>query len=295
MSRHAQTPRLTVPALRARKGGDKLVCLTAYTAPMAALLDPHVDVLLVGDSLGMVVYGLPTTLGVTLDMMIAHGQAVVRGATSALVVVDLPFGTYEAGAAQAHASAARVLAETGAQAVKLESCDGMADTIAFLAGRGIPVMAHVGLRPQSANTEGGFRAKGRTEAERARALAEAREACAAGAFAIVVEGVSRDLADEITRAVSVPTIGIGASAGCDGQILVAEDMLGLFEWTPRFVRRYADTRALVEQAAAAYAADVRSGAFPGLAETYALGSREGSKVEALPQAPPKAAPLERAT
>ena len=270
MSRHAQTARLTVPALRARKGGDKLVCLTAYTAPMAALLDPHVDVLLVGDSLGMVVYGLPTTLGVTLEMMIAHGRAVVRGAERALVVVDLPFGSYEAGPAQAHASAARVLAETGAQAVKVESCDGMAATIAFLVGRGIPVMGHVGLRPQAANADGGFRAKGRTGAERERALAEAREAADAGAFAIVVEGVSRDLADEITRAVAVPTIGIGASAGCDGQILVVDDMLGLFEWTPRFVRRYADGRGLVSQAAAAYAADVRAGIFPGVEETYGL-------------------------
>ncbi len=272
MSRHTPASRLTVPALRARKGGDRLVCLTAYTAPMAALLDPHVDVLLVGDSLGMVVYGLPTTLGVTLDMMIAHGRAVVRGATRALVVVDLPFGTYEAGPAQAHASAARVLAETGAQAVKVESCDGMAETIAFLSGRGIPVMAHVGLRPQAANADGGFRAKGRTDAERTRALAEARDADAAGAFAIVVEGVSRDLADEITRAVGVPTIGIGASAGCDGQILVVDDMLGMFDWTPRFVRRYADARALVTQAAAAYAADVRAGTFPGIAETYGLGA-----------------------
>ena len=276
MSRHAHTPRLTVPALRARKGGDRLVCLTAYTAPMAALLDPHVDVLLVGDSLGMVVYGLPTTIGVTLDMMIAHGRAVTRGAERALVVVDLPFGTYEAGPAQAHASAARVLAETGAQAVKVESCDGMAETIAFLSGRGIPVMAHVGLRPQAANADGGFRAKGRTDAERTRALAEARDADAAGAFAIVVEGVSRDLADEITRAVAVPTIGIGASAGCDGQILVVDDMLGMFDWTPRFVRRYADARGLVTQAAAAYAADVRAGTFPGTAETYGLGTRDPS-------------------
>jgi len=270
MSRHVDTPRLSVPALRARKGGDKLVCLTAYTAPMAALLDRHVDVLLVGDSLGMVVYGLPSTLGVTLDMMVAHGQAVMRGSRQALVVVDLPFGSYEAGPAQAHASAARILAETGCQAVKLESCDGMAETIAFLVGRGIPVMGHVGLRPQAANTDGGFRAKGRTGAERARALAEARDADAAGAFAIVVEGVARDLADEI----AVPTIGIGASAGCDGQILVVDDMLGMFERTPRFVRRYADGRGLVEQAASAYAADVRAGAFPAAAETYGL-RREG--------------------
>lgn len=277
MSRHAQTRRLTVPALRARKGGDKLVCLTAYTAPMAALLDPHVDVLLVGDSLGMVVYGLPTTLGVTLEMMIAHGRAVMRSAERALVVVDLPFGTYEAGPAQAHASAARVLAETGAQAVKVESCDGMAETIAFLVGRGIPVMGHVGLRPQAANADGGFRAKGRTEAERARALVEARDADAAGAFAIVVEGIGRDLADEITRAVAVPTIGIGASAGCDGQILVVDDMLGMFDWTPRFVRRYADGRGLVDQAAAAYAADVRAGGFPGVAETYGFGMRSATE------------------
>ncbi len=272
MSRHTEIRRLAIPALRARKGGEKLVCLTAYTAPMAALLDPHVDVLLVGDSLGMVVYGLETTIGVTLDMMIAHARAVVRGSARALVVVDLPFGSYEAGPAQAHASAARVLAETGCQAVKLESCDGMAETIAFLAGRGIPVMGHVGLRPQAAHVDGGFRAKGRTAAERTRVLAEARDADRAGAFSIVIEGTAPDLADEITRAVSVPTIGIGASPGCDGQILVAEDMLGLFERTPRFVRRYADQRTDIDRAVAAYAADVRGGTFPGDAETYRLAA-----------------------
>jgi len=259
-----------VPSIRARKGGEKIVCLTAYTAPMAALLDPHVDLLLVGDSLGMVIHGLPTTVGVTLEMMIMHGQAVMRGSTKALVVVDMPFGTYEASPQQAHESAARIMRETGCQAVKVEACEGIAETIAFLSNRGIPVIGHVGLRPQAANVEGGFLAKGRTVAERERVLAEARAADEAGAFAIVVEGVARDLADEVTASVGAPTIGIGASPDCDGQVLVTDDMLGLFDWTPKFVRRYGAMRELVSTAVAAYASDVRSGAFPGKAELYAL-------------------------
>ena len=259
-----------MPSIRARKGGEKIVCLTAYTAPMAALLDPHVDLLLVGDSLGMVIHGLPTTVGVTLEMMIMHGQAVMRGSTKALVVVDMPFGTYEASPQQAHESAARIMRETGCQAVKVEACEGIAETIAFLSNRGIPVIGHVGLRPQAANVEGGFLAKGRTVAERERVLAEARAADEAGAFAIVVEGVARDLADEVTASVGAPTIGIGASPDCDGQVLVTDDMLGLFDWTPKFVRRYGAMRELVSTAVAAYASDVRSGAFPGKAELYAL-------------------------
>ena len=267
---HEQARRITVPDITARKGGEKIVSLTAYTAPMAALLDPHADMLLVGDTLGMVLHGLPSTVGVTLDMMILHGQAVMRGAQRALVVVDLPFAAYERGPQQAFEAAARVMAETGCQAVKLEACAGAAETIAFLSKRGIPVVGHVGLRPQATNVDGGFKAKGRTAEERERIMAEARAVDEAGAFAIVVEGVAADLADEITAAVKAPTIGIGASPRCDGQILVTDDMLGLFEWTPKFVRRYGDMRALIGNAAETYAADVRAGRFPGPAELYSF-------------------------
>ncbi len=272
MSRHADIRRLTAPDIRARKGGEPIVCLTAYTAPMAAILDPHCDLLLVGDSVGMVVHGLPNTVGVTLDMMILHGQAVMRGAQRAMVVVDMPFGSYEASPEIAYANAARVLKETGAQAVKVESGPSIAATIRFLVDRGIPVMGHVGLRPQAVNVDGKFKAKGRTGEERARVLAEARAADEAGAFAIVVEGVDESLAPEITAAVAAPTIGIGASAQCDGQILVTDDMLGLFEWTPKFVRRYGDLKAVIEKAVGDYAADVRLRRFPASAETYALTS-----------------------
>lgn len=265
--------RLTVADIKQRKGKTKIVCLTAYTAPIAALLDPHVDMLLVGDTVGMVLHGLPTTVGVTLEMMILHGQAVMRGTSLALVVVDLPFGSYEASPQVAHASAVRLMQETGCQAVKLESGREIADTIAFLSDRGIPVVGHVGLRPQAVNADGGFKAKGRSEAERDKVLEEARLAVQAGAFALVIEGVSSELADAITREVSVPTIGIGASASCDGQILVTDDMLGLFEWTPKFVRRYANLRESISTAVEAYAADVRAGRFPDKAETYTLAPK----------------------
>ena len=265
--------RLTVADIKQRKGKTKLVCLTAYTAPIAALLDPHVDMLLVGDTVGMVLHGLPTTVGVTLEMMILHGQAVMRGTSLALVVVDLPFGSYEASPQVAHASAVRLMQETGCQAVKLESGREIADTIAFLSDRGIPVVGHVGLRPQAVNVDGGFKAKGRSEAERDTVLEEARLSVQAGAFALVIEGVSSELADDITREVSVPTIGIGASATCDGQILVTDDMLGLFERTPKFVRRYTNLRESISTAVEAYAADVRAGRFPDKAETYTLASK----------------------
>ena len=272
MSKHVGTKRRTVPEIRARKDGERIVALTAYTTPMAALLDPYVDLLLVGDSVGMVLHGLPTTVGVTLDMMVMHGRAVMRGASQALVVVDLPFGTYEESPMVAHRSAATLMRETGCQAVKVEAGAGVAETIAFLVGRGIPVLGHVGLRPQAAHVEGGFRARGRTPSERERVLAEARESVEAGAFALVVEGVASDLADEITRAVEVPTLGIGASAACDGQILVTEDMLGLFEWTPKFVRRYADLRGEITTAVERFAGDVRQSRFPSGKETYAFRS-----------------------
>ena len=270
MSKQVVQSRLTVPEIRARKGREKIVCLTAYTAPIAAILDPIVDLLLVGDSLGMVIHGLTSTVGVTLEMMILHGQAVMRGSRRALVVVDLPFGSYEESPQQAFRSATEIMAKTGCQAVKIEAFEGVDATIAFLTQRGIPVMGHVGLRPQAVNVDGGFRAKGRTLIERDRVIAEAQAAEQAGAFAIVVEGVAPDLADEITAMVKIPTIGIGASPQCDGQILVTDDMVGLFDWTPKFVRRYGKLRHEIEKAAAGYADDVRRGQFPAAAEMYHL-------------------------
>lgn len=260
--------RLTAPDIAARKGGEPIVCLTAYSAPMADLLDDHCDLLLVGDSVGMVVHGLPNTVGVTLEMMILHGQAVMRGSRSAMVVVDMPFGSYEGAAEQAYDNAARVMKETGASAVKVEAGATVVENIAYLVNRGIPVMGHVGLRPQAVMTDGGFKAKGRDGRERQAILDTARATADAGAFAIVVEGVAEGLAREITLAITVPTIGIGASVGCDGQILVTDDMLGLFNWTPKFVRRYADLRGEIEGAVARYADDVRNRRFPGPAEIY---------------------------
>jgi 3-methyl-2-oxobutanoate hydroxymethyltransferase len=245
-----------------------IVCLTAYTAPMAEILDEHCDLLLVGDSVGMVVHGLPNTVGVTLEMMILHGQAVMRTARRAMVVVDMPFGSYEGAPETAYENAARVMKETGAQAVKVESGPTVVATIEYLVKRGIPVMGHVGLRPQAVLVDGGFKAKGKAGEERARILEEAKATAAAGAFAVVVEGVAEGLAREITEAISVPTIGIGASAGCDGQILVTDDMLGLFDWTPKFVRRYGDLRAEIGKAVGGYAEDVRARRFPGPAEIY---------------------------
>jgi 3-methyl-2-oxobutanoate hydroxymethyltransferase len=260
--------RLAAPDIRARKGGEPLVCLTAYDAPTAEILDPHCDVLLVGDSVGMVVHGLPNTVGVTLEMMILHGQAVMRGSKRAMVVIDMPFGSYEGAKELAYENCARVMKETGAQGVKLESGPTVAETIAYLVQRGIPVMGHVGLRPQAVLTEGGFKAKGKTEEERLRVIAEAEATADAGAFAVVVEGVAEGLARDITEAIDKPTIGIGASAACDGQILVVPDMLGLFDWTPKFVRRYADLRGEIDRAVAAYAQDVRTRRFPAEVETY---------------------------
>ena len=260
--------RIAAPDIRARKGGEPIVCLTAYDAPTAALLDDHCDLLLVGDSVGMVVHGLPNTVGVTMEMMILHGQAVMRGARRAMVVVDMPFGSYEGGREIAYENCARMMKETGAQAVKLESGPTVPETIAYLVQRGIPVMGHVGLRPQAVLTDGAFKAKGRTEEERQRVIAEAQATADAGAFSIVIEGVAEGLAREITEAVSVPTIGIGASAACDGQILVTPDMLGLFDWTPKFVRKYADLRGEIDRAVAGYAADVKGRRFPAEVETY---------------------------
>lgn len=274
MSKHTQTSRKTVKDITAAKGATPLVCLTAYDAPTAALLDEHADLLLVGDSVGMVVHGLPSTVGVTMEMMILHGQAVMRGSEKAFVVVDMPFGSYETNADQAFLNAARIMKETGCQAVKIESGAYAAAQISHLVERGVPIMGHVGLRPQAVNVDGGFRAKGRTADERERVIAEARAAEEAGAFAIVIEGVAEDLAAEITAQVRCPTIGIGASSACDGQILVTPDMLGLFEWAPKFVRRYASLNTTISEAVAAYAADVRARQFPGKAETYSMRKPE---------------------
>lgn len=264
--------RLTVPTIQRRKVEGKtaepLVMLTAYTARQAQLLDPHCDMLLVGDSLGQVIYGLPSTLPVTLDMMIAHGAAVVRGSYHSVVLVDMPFGSYEASPAQAFASASRVMAETGCAAVKLEGGQAMAETIQFLTRRGIPVMAHVGLTPQAVNALGGYGARGKSQEEHAKIMEDARAVARAGAFAVVLEGVMEDLAVAITDSLDIPVIGIGASAHCDGQVLVAEDMLGMFERTPRFVKRYENIAETISNAAGRYAAEVRSRSFPTEDQVY---------------------------
>ena len=264
----APMKRLTVPKLQARKGAEPIVMLTAYTARMAQLLDPHCDMLLVGDSLGQVIYGLPSTVPVSLDMMCAHGAAVVRGSYHSVVAVDMPFGSYEASPQAAFESASRILKETGAAAVKLEGGEAMAETVAFLVARGIPVIGHVGLTPQAVNALGGYGARGKSEAEAAKILADARAVAEAGCFLLVLEGVMEEIAIEATRAVACPTIGIGASAACDGQVLVTEDMLGLFERTPRFVKRFDDLAARISDAAGRYAADVRARAFPTEEQIY---------------------------
>jgi len=269
----APRKRLTVPAIRRRKssregGGEPLVMLTAYTVRTAQLLDPHCDMLLVGDSLGQVIYGLPSTVPVTLEMMAAHGAAVVRGSYQAVVVIDMPFGSYEASPQQAFESAAFLLKQTGAAAVKLEGGEAMAPTVRFLSERGIPVMGHVGLTPQAVNVLGGYGARGKSEAEAAKIVADATAVADAGAFAVVIEGVMEPIAIRITQAIACPTIGIGASAQCDGQVLVAEDMLGLFERTARFVKRYDDMAGRISAAAEAYAGEVRARAFPGPEQIY---------------------------
>ncbi|QAX31206.1 3-methyl-2-oxobutanoate hydroxymethyltransferase [Leisingera sp. NJS204] len=255
--------------LRARKGGTPLVSLTAYTTPMARLMDAHCDFVLVGDSVGMVLHGLTSTLGVTMEMMILHGQAVARGLEQAMLVIDMPFGSYEESPQQAFRNAARLMAETGCAAVKLEGGVGMAETIRFLVRRGIPVMAHIGLTPQSINTLGGYKVQGRdTQADAV--LADARAVADAGAFSVVLEKVPQKLADKITAEVAIPTIGIGASAGCDGQILVVDDMLGFFTaFKPKFVKRYADLGPLAEAGIAEYAAEVRARSFPAAEHVFA--------------------------
>jgi len=269
MSVQARPRRVSVTQIQARKGGDKLVCLTAYTASVARHLDPEVDLLLVGDSLAMTVYGFDSTLPISLDVMIAHGAAVVRATEHALITVDLPFGSYQESPEQAFRAAARVLAETGCAAVKLEGGEEMAETVAFLARRGVPVMGHVGLTPQAVNALGGYRSRGHAQAERDKIMRDGVAIAEAGAFSLVIEGTAETLARELTQAVAIPTIGIGGSPACDGQILVIDDMLGLFaEFTPRFVKRYRQLGEEIRAAAREYADDVRQGRFPAPEHTY---------------------------
>jgi 3-methyl-2-oxobutanoate hydroxymethyltransferase len=262
--------RQTMPAdILARKGGVPLVCLTAYTTPIARLVDAHCDIMLVGDSVGMVLHGMPSTLGVTMEMMILHGKAVMRGASKAMVVIDMPFGSYEESPGQAFRNCARMMQETGAVAVKLEGGQHMAETIAFLTARGVPVMAHVGLTPQSVNTLGGYKVQGRDE-DAARVMAGAEAVAVAGAFSVVLEKVPEGLAARITQAIAIPTIGIGAGVRCDGQILVVDDMLGIFTaFRPKFVKRFGELGDAADAAIAAYAAEVRARSFPGPEHSFA--------------------------
>ncbi len=265
------------PDIRARKGQAPLVVLTAYTTPVARLVDPHCDMALVGDSVGMVLHGMPSTLGVTMEMMILHGRSVVRGLTRAMPIIDMPFGSYEESPLQAYRNAARLMSETGAPCVKLEGGAHMAETIAFMTKRGVPVMAHIGLTPQSVNTLGGYKVVGRDD-EAESVIADARAVEAAGAFAVVLEKVPVGLAARITQSLEIPTIGIGAGAQCDGQVLVVDDMLGLFtDFRPKFVKRYAELGAAADAAIADYAAEVRNRTFPaaehGFADVLAKGPK----------------------
>ncbi|ROU02485.1 3-methyl-2-oxobutanoate hydroxymethyltransferase [Histidinibacterium lentulum] len=268
MSQETRIRRTTVPQIAARKGGEPIVSLTSYHAHTAAIVDRHADFILVGDSLGMVMHGMETTVGVPLELMIMHGRAVVRGTKKALIVVDMPFGTYEESPNMAFRNAAKVMKETGCGAVKLEGGARMAETIRFLTERGIPVMAHTGLTPQSSHVMGGFKTQGRNEETWASHIDDARAVAEAGAFAVVLEGMVEPLAAKITKDIAIPTIGIGASVECDGQILVLEDMLGLNPWTPKFVKVYGQLGPMIEQAVEAYAADVRTRAFPTEDEVY---------------------------
>jgi 3-methyl-2-oxobutanoate hydroxymethyltransferase len=279
MSKTVPIKSITPPAIQARKGGQPIVCLTSYTAPMTRLVDPHADLILVGDSLAMTVYGVASTVGVTQEMMIAHGRAVARAASHACVVVDLPFGSYEESPMQAFRTAAVIMAETGCAAVKLEGGAVMADTIHFLTSRGVPVMAHIGLTPQSVNALGGYAVRGRTESEAAAIMVDAEAVADAGAFSVVIEKTTEPLARAITDRITPPTIGIGASVACDGQILVVDDMIGLFtEFHPKFVRRYAEVAQSIAAAISDYAADVRARRFPApehvFAEAAPIGSRK---------------------
>jgi len=288
MSAQNTIRRLTAPDIRARKGGEPIVSLTSYHAHTARIADAYCDLILVGDSLGMVMHGLETTIPVTLEMMILQGLAVMRGSQRALVVVDLPFGSYEASKEQAFASAARVLKQTGCGAIKLEGGRRMAETITFLVERGVPVMGHVGLTPQAINALGSFRAQGREEADWAPIEADARAVADAGAFAVVLEAIAEPLGRRITAQVTIPTIGIGASAACDGQILVLEDMLGLSPRVPKFVKRFGDLGPAIEQAVKAYAEEVRTRTFPGTEHTYPMRQAAVTKLPELGKGPSRA-------
>jgi 3-methyl-2-oxobutanoate hydroxymethyltransferase len=270
MSQHISTKRKTAPDIQNRKGGEPIVALTSYHAHTAAIADKYVDFLLVGDSLGMVMHGFESTLPVPLDLMIMHGRAVMRGAKQSLVVVDMPFGSYEESPQQAFRNAAKVVKETECGAIKLEGGKRMAETIRFLSERGIPVMAHVGLTPQSINVLGGFKAQGRERAQWAAIEEDARVVAEAGAFSVVLEAVAEPLARKITTSIDIPTIGIGASAACDGQILVMEDMLGLSPRVAKFVKEFGKVGAAIENAISMYADDVRTRKFPEQQHTYAV-------------------------
>ena len=271
MSIQQPVRRITAPELRARKGKEPIVSLTSYHAHTASLLDQYVDFILVGDSLGMVMHGLETTVPVTLDMMILQGHAVMRGSKRALVVVDMPFGSYEESEEQAFRSASRVLKETGCGAIKMEGGVKFAETIRFLSDRGVPVMGHVGMTPQSINTLGSFKALGREEKDWGPFMDDARAVADAGAFAMVVEAVAEPLARKITEKVAVPTIGIGASAACDGQILVVDDMLGVFtDFKPRFVKHFASLAPVISKAVEDYAEEVKARTFPAQEHTFQM-------------------------
>jgi 3-methyl-2-oxobutanoate hydroxymethyltransferase len=291
MSHQAPTKRLTAPDITTRKGGEPIVSLTAYHAHTARIIDPYVDFLLVGDSLGMVMHGYETTVPVPLELMIMHGAAVVRGSAHALVVVDMPFGSYEESPAIAFRNAARVMKETGCGAIKLEGGLRMAETIRYLAERGIPVMAHIGLTPQSINVMGGFKTQGRRQSEWAAIEADAAAISEAGAFSVVLEGMAELLAARITKQIPIPTIGIGASASCDGQILVLEDMLGLSPRVPKFVKKFAAIGEAIESAVKSYADDVRTRAFPGSEHVYGMRDEDGSPKKVKAQGKNKASGL----
>jgi len=273
-----QRKRRSIPDLQAQKHTTPQVYLTAYTTRMAQLLDPHVDVLLVGDSLGMVVYGFESTLPVTMEMMIAHGAAVVRGRTQAAVIVDMPFGSYQASPEQAFANAARIMQETGADGIKIEGGEVMAPTVRYLADRGIPVLAHIGLTPQSVHQLGGYKAQGKTELAQAQLLRDAHAIADAGAFSVVLEGMMEPLAARVSEAIAIPTIGIGASAACDGQVLVIDDMLGMYEHSAKFVKKFAHLREQITGAAKHYAEEVRASRFPSAEFVY--GAKAPGKTDA---------------
>ena len=287
MSAPTRIKRITVPEIRSRKGGEPIVCLTSISAQTSKLLDPHVDLMLVGDSLGMVFYGMESTVGVTMEMMIAHGASVTRGSERACVIVDMPFGSYQESPVQAFRNAARLMAETRCQGIKIEGGEEMAETVRFLSERGVPVLGHVGLMPQMVNRLGGFRAQGRTEEGAAKIIADAKAIADAGAFAIVVEGVIEPLARSVTDAVDVPTIGIGASPYCDGQILVTEDVIGLFDdFTPKFAKHFAEIGQHISNAAAEYAADVRARRFPAPEHCYGITAKDGGKAKPADKSSP---------